>query len=242
MSHHRIAPVPRTASRPGAPTTALSDAPAAADPRPRRGRPRRPRVRAALIALVLVLALLVFAGAVRAAVSPRGFSLPSLSSITRLLPGGELDEDDGILPEDRDVTVLDERTPAVTRLDPSLRSALRDAAADAAEDHITLRVTSGWRSERYQQRLLDRAAEERGSREEAARWVATPETSEHVSGEAVDIGGTDADQWLSEHGADYGLCQIYANEAWHYELRPQAADQGCPPMFADPTEDPRMSA
>jgi hypothetical protein len=38
----------------------------------------------------------------------------------------------------------------------------------------------------------------------------------------------------------YGLCQSYGNEPWHYELRPDAVDDGCPPIYADPTEDPRM--
>ena len=38
----------------------------------------------------------------------------------------------------------------------------------------------------------------------------------------------------------YGLCRIYGNEPWHYELRPDAVDHGCPPMYADPTHDPRM--
>ena len=42
-----------------------------------------------------------------------------------------------------------------------------------------------------------------------------------------------------QHGADYGLCQIYGNEPWHYELRPDAVDRGCPPTYADPTQDPR---
>jgi zinc D-Ala-D-Ala carboxypeptidase len=70
--------------------------------------------------------------------------------------------------------------------------------------------------------------------------VATPNTSAHVSGDAVDIGHFDATAWLSEHGAEYGLCQIYSNEPWHYELRPEASDYGCPPMYADPTHDPRM--
>ncbi len=69
--------------------------------------------------------------------------------------------------------------------------------------------------------------------------MATPNTSAHVSGEAVDIGRSDAAAWLSEHGAKYGLCQIYSNESWHYELRPEAIDHGCPPMYADPTHDPR---
>jgi hypothetical protein len=59
-------------------------------------------------------------------------------------------------------------------------------------------------------------------------------------GDAVDIGPADATAWLSQHGAEYGLCQIYRNEPWYYELRPEAIEHGCPPMYADPTHDPRM--
>jgi zinc D-Ala-D-Ala carboxypeptidase len=70
--------------------------------------------------------------------------------------------------------------------------------------------------------------------------VATPNTSAHVSGDAVDIRPSGAAAWLSEHGAEHGLCQIYGNEPWHYELRPKAIDHGCPAMYADPTHDPRM--
>ena len=70
--------------------------------------------------------------------------------------------------------------------------------------------------------------------------MATAETSAHVSGDAVDIERSKATAWLSQHGAEYGLCQIYGNEPWHYELRPEAVDRGCPPMYADPTHDPRM--
>ena len=46
--------------------------------------------------------------------------------------------------------------------------------------------------------------------------------------------------WLFRHGAEYRLCQIYRNEPWHYELRPEAIDVGCPSMYADPRHDPRM--
>ena len=70
--------------------------------------------------------------------------------------------------------------------------------------------------------------------------MATPETSSHVSGDAVDIGPSAARSWLSAHGAGYGLCQVYRNEPWHYELRPGSSDFGCPRMYADPTHDPRM--
>jgi hypothetical protein len=46
--------------------------------------------------------------------------------------------------------------------------------------------------------------------------------SKHVSGEAVDIGGPGADQWLIANGSRFGLCQIYANEPWHFELATDA--------------------
>ncbi|QFG68209.1 M15 family metallopeptidase [Ornithinimicrobium pratense] len=130
--------------------------------------------------------------------------------------------------------------PAVAKLDPALLSALRQAAQDAAGEGVQLQVNSGWRSAEYQEQLLREAILEYGSAEEAARWVATPGTSAHVSGDAVDIGPWTAAEWLSEHGAGYGLCQIYRNEPWHYELRPEALGDGCPPMYDDPTQDPRM--
>jgi D-alanyl-D-alanine carboxypeptidase len=130
--------------------------------------------------------------------------------------------------------------PGAANLDPDLRGALRQAATDAAEDGVEFFVDSGRRSPDYQQQLLDEAVSKYGSVEEAARWVATPDTSAHVSGDAVDIGPSDAAAWLSDHGAEYGLCQIYGNEPWHYELRPEAIDHGCPPMYPDPTHDPRM--
>ncbi|MCU1355972.1 MAG: D-alanyl-D-alanine carboxypeptidase family [Acidimicrobiales bacterium] len=128
----------------------------------------------------------------------------------------------------------------MVNLDPALLGAVRQAATDAAGGGVEFYVNSGWRSPAYQEQLLREAVSKYGSEEEASRWVATPETSEHVSGDAVDIGHHDAAAWLSEHGAEYGLCQIYRNEPWHYELRPEAIDHGCPAMYADPTHDPRM--
>ncbi len=104
---------------------------------------------------------------------------------------------------------------------------------------MVFRVNSGWRSPRYQSGLLRDAVVKYGSAAEAARWVATPATSPHVAAVAVDL-GFDARAWLSEHGAAYGLCRIYANEPWHFELRPEAQDRGCPPLYPDPTNDPRM--
>jgi D-alanyl-D-alanine carboxypeptidase len=152
--------------------------------------------------------------------------------------GGPLGEADGAVPDG--TTVFDDEVPGVANLDPDLLAALRQAATDAEADGVEFIVDSGWRSAAYQERLLQEAVSKYGSEEEAARWVATPDTSPHVSGDAVDIGPSDAAAWLSEHGAGYGLCQIYANEPWHYELRPDAVDHGCPAMYADPAHDPHM--
>lgn len=149
-----------------------------------------------------------------------------------------LGEADGAVPDG--TTVFDGEIPGVASLDPALLGALRQAATAAADDGVEFYVNSGWRSAAYQEQLLQEAVSQYGSEKEAARWVATPTTSAHVSGDAVDIGHFDATAWLSKHGAEYGLCQIYSNEPWHYELRPLAINDGCPPMYADSTHDPRM--
>ena len=153
-------------------------------------------------------------------------------------PPGALGEADGAVPDG--TTVFDDEFPGVANLDSDLLAALRQASTDAADDGVEFFVDSGWRSPEYQSQLFREAISEYGSEEEAARWVATAETSAHVSGDAVDIEHFDSTEWLSEHGAEYGLCQIYSNEPWHYELRPEASDHGCPSMYADPTYDPRM--
>jgi hypothetical protein len=149
-----------------------------------------------------------------------------------------LGEADGAVPDG--TTVFDDEIPGVAKLNSDLLGALRRAATGAADDGVQFYVDSGWRSPEYQERLLREAISKYGSEAEATRWVASPNTSAHVKGDAVDIGPSGAAAWLSEHGAAYGLCQIYANEPWHYELRPEAGDHGCPAMYADPTHDPRM--
>jgi hypothetical protein len=191
---------------------------------------------------MLIAFLLVITAAV-AALGLQSFAAPSMLETIEPPPITPLhddppDEAEGVVPDD--VTVFDDAYPAVTKLDPALLSAVRQAATDAAADDIEFVVNSGWRSPAYQEQLLREAIAEYGSAEEAARWVATPTTSAHVSGDAVDIGPFDATAWLGEHGAGYGLCQIYGNEPWHYELRPDAITYGCPPMYPDPTHDPRM--
>jgi zinc D-Ala-D-Ala carboxypeptidase len=201
------------------------------------------RAPARLIARILVAGPLVLIAAFAGTLGYQSlaFSSSKASSFIHALRSENrpaLGEPDGAVPDG--TTVFDDGVPGVANLDPDLLSALREAASDAADDRVEFVVDSGWRSHAYQEHLLREAVSKYGSAEEAARWVATPDTSPHVSGDAVDIGPSDAAAWLSEHGAGYGLCQIYANEPWHYELRPQAVAQGCPAMYADPTRDPRM--
>jgi zinc D-Ala-D-Ala carboxypeptidase len=165
-------------------------------------------------------------------------AIPDGPMVIRSQPRGALGETDGVVPDG--TTVFDDEIPGIANLDPDLLGALRQAATDAADHGVQFFVVSGWRSAKYQNQLLRHAVSTYGSEREAARWVAATDTSPHVSGDAVDIGPFDATAWLSEHGARYGLCQIYRNEPWHYELRPGAIDHGCPRMYADPTHDPRM--
>jgi LAS superfamily LD-carboxypeptidase LdcB len=123
-------------------------------------------------------------------------------------------------------------SPEPVTLDPKLDRAVKAATRDAARDGITIEITSGVRTAAYQQQLLDEAIETYGSEQVARRYVNTPERSTHVRGLAVDIGPTDAAYWMIQHGAEYGLCQIYANEVWHFE---RVVEPGgtCPELLPD---------
>jgi D-alanyl-D-alanine carboxypeptidase len=203
------------------------------DPARARARRARSTVRAAVVVGSVLLIGVLGHRSLASSPSPTASSVAT-PAVDRRPALGET----GRLPGD--VTVFDDGFAGVGNLDPDLLDALRGAATDAADEGVVLHVNSGWRSAGYQEQLLRDAVAEYGSEEEAARWVATAETSPHVSGDAVDIGESDATAWLSDHGAAYGLCQIYDNEPWHYELRPEAEDDGCPEAYADPTHDPRM--
>jgi D-alanyl-D-alanine carboxypeptidase len=218
---------------------------------PRRIRIRRIRAAGLLSVIAAIAAVLGYQLlASSSSTASRLSTVPSSSTVTKSISApsngirelrgdhrGVLGEADGAVPGG--TTVFDDTVPGVAYLDRVLLASLRQAATDARVDGVEFFVDSGWRSPEYQERLLQLAVLKYGSDEEAARWVATPDTSAHVSGQAVDIGRSDATAWLSVHGAEYGLCQIYSNEPWHYERRPEAVYHGCPPMYADPTHDPR---
>ncbi|WP_144762809.1 M15 family metallopeptidase [Curtobacterium sp. 9128] len=204
------------------------------------GRIRRHRRTRLLLPILLALILLAALGAVGTALALVPDAVTGIGRTGSASPGtgsGSPGVSDGAVPAG--TSVFDD-VPAVTRLRPDLLQAVRDAARDAERDGTRFVVNSGWRSPALQERLFDDAVAEYGSRAEAARWVSTPATSLHVQGAAIDVGDWDAAAWLQEHGARYGLCQIYDNEAWHFELRPNSPQDGCPRKYWDPTDDPRM--
>jgi hypothetical protein len=142
---------------------------------------------------------------------------------------------DGLIPETESVGIESD-LPAVTRLDEQLRDALREASASASAEEIVLDITSGWRSEQYQAQLFDDAVREYGSEEAAREFVAPPTGSKHVTGDAVDIGGLEAQLWLGQNGFAFGLCQTYSNERWHFELATMPGG-ACPEMRLDARDD-----
>ena len=182
------------------------------------------------LAAALILATLALAACAPAVVAVTGTVQATATPLTSA--DGAITEDDGFISVGDSVSAFDEELPAIANLDPELRAAVQAAVTAAESDGVVMVVSSGWRSAAYQQALLDDAVARYGSLEEARKRVSTPELSRHVTGDAVDIGYTDADSWLSQHGARYGLCQIYANEMWHFEL---ATDPGgvCPEQKLD---------
>lgn len=129
-------------------------------------------------------------------------------------------------------TADEEVQPLLGGLDPMLLERVVAAQHAAAAAGHPFYVTSGARTAEEQQRLFDEAVAEHGSAGAASRWVLPPDRSAHVRGLAVDVGPADGRAWLAEHGADYGLCLVYANEPWHFE--PLVEPGGtCPDVVSD---------
>jgi zinc D-Ala-D-Ala carboxypeptidase len=166
-----------------------------------------------------------------AATSPPTGAPAAASGPMTIGPAG-VDTWNGWLPEGRTFSPFDTVSQPVTRLDPLLLRAVQDATRAAAAQGVNIALTSGWRSKGFQQRLFADAVRQYGSAELAQQFVASPEGSKHVIGEAVDVTGAGASDWLIRNGAQFGLCQIYANENWHFELA--VDDNGrCPTLRAN---------
>ena len=191
------------------------------------------RSRRGLLA-ALVAAPLVVAGVTGCSSgSPAGAAGPADAVGMGASVGDALTVENGYVADGEELSAFAD-VPAITELDGALRTAVQDAARDAVADGVDFHVSSGWRSAAYQQALFDAAVQQYGSPEAAREWVLGPDESSHVRGDAVDVGPTDAMSWLSQHGSDYGLCQTYGNEMWHFELAVERGGQ-CPAPAADPT-------
>ena len=135
------------------------------------------------------------------------------------------------------------RSRSVADLDPELLGALRRAATRGRgrRGRVLRRPAAGVLRSTRNSCSVRRSRSTAQKRKPPAGWP-RPTRRRTCRGTRSTSGPSDAAAWLSAHGAEYGLCQIYGNEPWHYELRPEAADQGCPPVYADPTHDPRMQS
>jgi D-alanyl-D-alanine carboxypeptidase len=112
------------------------------------------------------------------------------------------------------------QTPAPPgQLHPGLVLALSAAQQAAAIEGFHLVITSAYRTPEHQQALLDAEIAERGSFEEASRWVFPPDRSMHVRGLAVDVGDGPAADWLDANGSAWGFCRTLDWEWWHFEWR-----------------------
>ncbi|WP_459800235.1 M15 family metallopeptidase [Herbidospora sp. RD11066] len=158
--------------------------------------------------------------------------LAALALALTTLPGDAVGVDDGFVADGAHISPFDTRLPAIANLDADLLRAVQEASRAAAADGVPLFLTTAWRSEHYQRRLYEEAITKYGGEQQARRYVSTPDRSRHVTGDAVDVGPTAADDWLNRNGAKYGLCQTYANEIWHFELATSPGGT-CPPMLPD---------
>ena len=224
---------------PSEPATLFAGSPSAAPQPPPRGGtgrhrlPRGPVIAGVAAGAVVLAAVFLASGSQLPGDSTPGATASQIVTTAEVPAGSPVVRGDGRVPRGG-VSPFDESSAAVAGLDGPLRAALQTAARDAGDDGVKVAVTSGWRSADAQRALFEEAVAEHGSVKEARKFVLPPELSSHVRGQAVDVGPTQAAYWFAEHGNDYGLCQIYSNEVWHYELATSPGGD-CPAQLPDTT-------
>ena len=87
-----------------------------------------------------------------------------------------------------------------------------DMVAAAKKDGINITITSGARSRAEQEKLY--AAYKNGTGNLAAK----PGTSNHESGDALDLGPPSAYAWLKQNAGQFGFKNKIASEPWHWSL------------------------
>lgn len=84
--------------------------------------------------------------------------------------------------------------------------------AAAKKDGINITISSGFRSRAEQEKLY--AAYKNGTGNLAAK----PGTSNHESGDALDLGPPSAYAWLKQNAGQFGFKNKIASEPWHWSL------------------------
>jgi hypothetical protein len=154
----------------------------------------------------------------------------------QLFPGSGISSGPDVLPAPvvthrilvRSVSLSLSASRGTMNMQPAAARAFDRAFGAARRAGLSPYIRSGWRSQRLQQILFDRAVAKYGSRAKAMRWVLPPNKSAHVKGYAADVEPRSAAAWLERHGVRYGLCRRYDNEWWHFEY---LATSDCPPRL-----------
>ena len=167
-------------------------------------------MRTAPVAAAATLAMLAAGCATVVPIESVSTTEPSSPPAPLTIGPAAIDTFGGWIPDGQTLSPFDTSNPAVSNLDPALLTAVQDATRAAAAQGVDLRINSGWRSRGFQERLFDDAVRTYGSADVARQFVASPEVSKHVVGQAVDIAPVEADKWLISNGIQFGLCQIYA--------------------------------
>ncbi|MEU7765699.1 M15 family metallopeptidase [Nocardia sp. NPDC049190] len=142
---------------------------------------------------------------------------------------GQAQSDPGVATDQRETAGSATGTEG---LEPRLALAYTLAADEAHAQGVPLSITSGYRTPAQQQVLWDDGVATYGTPDSARRWVLPPEESTHVSGRAIDVGPQQGAAWLEANGNRWGLCRMFDNEWWHFELA-TIPGGACPPTRPD---------
>lgn len=160
---------------------------------------------------------------------PSGSKSPSGSPSGSASTGGKtpnVDSDDDGIADDPGAT-------DPSKLVGGARTAYQQAKQAMAAEGITMTLTSGKRSYEHQRDLFEKEVREKGSTAAARMRVLPPDESSHVDGNAIDI-NVAAQPWMKSKGRQFGWCQIYANEPWHFEYQASYKTGSCPALKPHP--------
>jgi D-alanyl-D-alanine carboxypeptidase len=145
------------------------------------------------------------------------------------LDPSEVATPENLVPLPQELTFEDSRIYVT----PATRKAFLEMAETAAKDSIELIADSGFRSARFQTRIIQRRLENGESIDKILGMVAPPGYSEHETGTALDLVPSEAAffrsgayHWLKENAAEFGFYETLPEksepgrswEPWHWRF------------------------